>query len=112
MNAFQGGVSTSFSTTFSAPDVKIAQAVVGPMLRWEVELLGVGFVSAGNPANPEEPSYAGYQWSFGAIFELPRGSDLNVRVHPRTEWIYGYTRVIINDHKTWEDEGVFTYEAG
>lgn len=102
------GVSTSFGQSFSSPDVTIAEARVTDSVRWDVKLPGVGFLGPGNPANPKEPSYAGYTWYFGAIFQVPLGAKLAVRVHPGATWKFDYTRGITNDTKTWSDDFVYT----
>ena len=105
------GVNMSCGSSFSSPDGTIGQAVVGNSVRWDVKLPGVGFVSPGRPANPEQPAYAGYAWTFGAIFELPKGADFSFRAHPRAVWEFDYTRGITIDTKTWEIDKVFSYKG-
>jgi hypothetical protein len=106
----QVGVSAGFSASFSSPDVTTGHSEVGKVLRWDIKLPAVGFVSPGVPANPLPPSYAGYQWTFGAIFQLPKGTNLQLRVAPRVRWEFDYTRGIENDTKTWEDDQTYTYQ--
>lgn len=103
------GVSTGFGQSFSSPDVTIAEARVSGSVRWDVSLPGVGFMSPGVPANPKEPSYAGYTWYFGAIFQVPLGAKLAVRVHPGATWKFDYTRGVTNDTKTWADDFTYTF---
>lgn len=105
-------VSGGFSASFSTPDVTIGEATVGPLVRWNVQLPGVGFMQPGIPANPLPPSYIGYQWEFAAIFEIPKGQTFQVRVHPRTIWEFDWTRGITNDVRTWEEDLMFNYERG
>ena len=111
LNAAQGGVSAGFSASFASPDVVTGHAAVGKLLRWDISLPGVGFVSPGNPANPKEPSFAGYRWYFGAIYELPKNEQFSLRVHPRVEWHFDYTRGITNDVRTWDVDETHLHKA-
>jgi hypothetical protein len=107
----QAGVSGSFGASFAAPDVRFATSQVGDTIRWDVSLPGVGFTSPGVPANPEEPSYAGYKWYFGVIYLVPPGHGLSLAVVPEIAWEFDYTRGITNDRKTWNPQDqVFTFQ--
>jgi hypothetical protein len=106
----QAGVSASFSASFSSPDVTTGHSEVGKVLRWDIGLPAVGFVSPGVPANPKPSSYAGFQWYFGAIFQVPKGTNLQLRVAPRVRWEFDWTRGIENDTKTWEDDKTASYQ--
>jgi len=103
-------MNASFGTSFSSPDVTISEATVAHQVQWSVALPGVGFVSPGSPANPMLPSYVGYQWQFGAIFEVPSGAEFSLSVRPRVVWDYDWTRGITNDTKTWDDTYTYTYK--
>lgn len=111
INAAQGGVSTAFSASFASPDVRTGHAAVANTLRWDIALPGVGFVSPGVPANPKEPSYAGYKWYFAAIFKVDKGAPFELRVHPRVNWNFDYTRGITNDTKTWENDQTYKHQS-
>src|SRR5215208_6745332 len=69
-----------------------------------------GIAQVGVPANPKPASYAGYSWTFGAIFQVPKGTNLQLRVAPRVRWEFDWTRGIENDTKTWEDDKTYTYQ--
>ena len=103
-------VGVSFGASFSSPNVVIANSVVGHVVKWDVKLPGVGYVSPGVPANPEEPSYAGYKWAFGSIFQVPKNTVLNLRVHPYVHWQFDYTRGITNDNRNWNAEQNYTHQ--
>jgi hypothetical protein len=106
----QAGLSAGFSASFSSPDVTTAHSEVVKTLRWDIKLPRVGFISPGLPANPLPASYAGYSWTFGAIFQVPKGTNLQLRVAPRVLWEFDWTRGITNDTKTWEDDKIYTYQ--
>jgi hypothetical protein len=106
----QVGVSAGFSASFSSPDVTTAHSEVVKTLRWDIKLPRVGFISPGVPANPLPASYAGYSWTFGAIFQVPKGTNLQLRVAPRVLWLFDWTRGLTNDTKTWEDDQIYTYQ--
>lgn len=106
-DTISGGVSSSFGASFSSPDVTIGNSVVGHHVRWDLGLPGVGFVSPAVPANPKEPSYAGYKWVFGVIFQVPKDCPLRLRVHPSVHWRFDYTRGTKNDAKTWSEDAEF-----
>jgi hypothetical protein len=106
----QAGVSASFSASFSSPDVTTGHSEVGKTLRWDVGLPAVGFVSPGVPANPKPASYAGFQWYFGGIFQVPKGTNLQLRVAPRVRWEFDWPRGSENDTKTWEDDKTASYQ--
>lgn len=102
-------MNASFGTSFSSPNVTISEATIAHQVLWTVALPGVGFVSPGSPANPLPPSYVGYQWQFGAIFEVPSGSVFSLSVRPRIVWDYDWTRGITNDTKSWDQTYNYTY---
>jgi hypothetical protein len=106
----QVGVSASFSASFSSPDVSTGHSEVGKAVRWDIKLPGVGFISPAVPANPKPASYAGYQWHYGVIFEVPKGTDLELRVAPRVKWVYDNPRGTVNDTKTWEEDRIAIYQ--
>jgi hypothetical protein len=100
----------SFSASFYSRNVTTEHAAVGKISRWDLKLPGVGFISPANPPNPEPPSYVGYDWYFAAIFEVDKGTNLQLRVHPRVVWEFDCTRGTTNDTKTWEDDKTYTHE--
>jgi hypothetical protein len=95
------GVNGGFSASFASPDVTFATSQVANSVQWNVALPGVGFVSPGVPANPHEPSYAGYKFYFGAIYALPKASTFKLSITPSIRWEFDYTRGITNDVKVW-----------
>ena len=103
-------VNAGFGESYSTPSVTIAQTTSGKTVSWNIKLPGVGFQSPGVPANPHEPSYAGYSWKFGVIFEVPKGQPLKVLVKPEIEWAFDYTRGIRNDTKVWEGSKVLAWK--
>ncbi len=107
-----GGVSGSFSANFASPDVKFAESMFPNHVQWNVSLPGVGYVSPGVPANPESPSYAGYDWYFGAIFVVPAGSTFALSVNTQVDWNFDYTRGITNDCRKANLTQVYTYQDG
>jgi hypothetical protein len=108
----QAGVSGSFGASFSSPDVRFAQSKFDQHVQWDVKLPGVGFVSPGVPANPEEPSFAGYEWNFGAIVVTPAGKPFALNVHTMVSWNFDYTRGITYDTKPLSQSGTYTYQGG
>lgn len=68
MSGVGASISAGFSESYSTPAVTIANSTMGSSVRWDVALPGVGF---GSDPNPKPPSYVGYQWPFGIIFQLP-----------------------------------------
>lgn len=108
----QAGVSGSFSASFSAPDVKFAQSMFKQHVQWTVKLPGVGYVSPAVPANPEEPSYAGYKWYFGTIFAVPAARPFTLDVHAKVSWNFDYTRGITNDTKVFDRSAIYKHEGG
>lgn len=108
----QGGVSGSFGAGFSSPNVKFAQTMMQDHVQWVVKLPGVSFVSPGVPSNPEEPSYAGYKWYFGAIFVIPSGRTFALDVVANVSWNFDYTRGITNDRKILAAHDTYFYRGG
>ena len=108
----QAGVNGSFGANFSSPDVKFAQSMFSQHVQWVVKLPGVGFVSPAVPANPEEPSYAGFKWYFGAIFVIPSGRPFSIDVHAQVSWNFDYTRGITNDSKKFNKTSTYSYQGG
>jgi hypothetical protein len=105
------GVSGGFGASFSSPDVTIATSQVGDHVRWDVKLPSVGYVSPGNPANPREPSYAGYKWYFGVIYAVPKAKGLILSVNPEIDWEFDYTRGIAYNTKKWSQTTQFNLDA-
>jgi hypothetical protein len=104
----QAGVSGSFGASFSSPDVVFAHSMFEHHVQWLVKLPGVGYISPAVPANPEEPSYAGYEWRFGAIFVVPFGQPFSVDVKAQVFWEFDYTRGIKYDTKTSNQKGTYS----
>ncbi len=108
----QAGMSGSFGANFASPSVKFAHAPVGHNVNWFAALPGIGHISPGVPANPFQPSYAGFKWYFGTIYALPKDLPFSVRLRPHVEWQFDWTRGITNDTKVWsptDDSTIYTY---
>lgn len=108
----QGGASASFGASFSSPNVRFGQSMFQHHVQWDVSLPGVGFLQPAVPANPEEPSFKGYKWYFGAIMVMPKEKSFSVNVTSSVAWDFDYTRGITNDTKPLTRTGTYVYRGG
>ena len=96
------GINAGFSVSHTHPSVQTTHAVDDPEVRWVVTLPGVGHQGGGLPPNPYGASFAGYEFEFGAIFEVPKGAAFEAEVYPRVDWAFDYTRGLRNHDAMWE----------
>lgn len=79
------GMNFGFGNSFSTPDVTIAASELDRSMRWTVSLPGPGVVEGGLP---QQPSYSGFQWWFGAIIETPPNAAFKMAMRPEVTFRY------------------------
>lgn len=92
----KGGASLSANVgvSFTASEVSFAARPATQSIEWQARLPHVGWVSAGVPANPGRPSYAGYIWNAAAIIEVPQGATPNFKGRFEVDFEFNWTRGI------------------
>lgn len=107
MNAVGGSVNASFGQSYTTPAVTIAESTVERTAQWMISLPAVGFQ---NDPNPKEPSYAGYEWNFGIIFQCPVNVSPTFNIRASVSFHYDNTRghrydtKIARVDKTWKPD--------
>jgi len=99
------GVNAGFSESYSTPAVTTTEATIGPKCRWTIALPAVGFQS---DPNPKQPSYAGFQWKFGIIFEIPDASPPTFQILSDIHWQYDWTRGLTHYTRNWSVNELWT----
>lgn len=107
----EAGVSASVSASFSASEVSFAARAGLTKLELAVNLPGVGWISAGVPANPGKASAFGYQWISGVVFSVQSGAPLKLKGSYTVDFDFDWTRGITNDTKTVKLSWDGTYDG-
>ena len=105
-----GSITASVSHSYSTPDVAFSWSPQDTSVRWDVTL-------PHSSPHARQPSFAGYEWYFGAIFEMPAGAKFAFSAAAEVPWVFtyddpspgSYYPELKKDEKLWDETKAFEY---